>query len=78
MKVVQVCKYVRGRMLAPGHLVVETSGKSRTVKQEERNKVDLLFIDHEGATRCAMTEMLVGSACSLFYGTCTPCSEDGT
>ena len=34
-KVVQVQAYIRRRMLAPGHLVVEMNGKQFGVSQEE-------------------------------------------
>ena len=67
-------------MLASDHLVVGTSDKRCAGRQEEEDddkgtKVDLSFIDHEGAKRCAITEMLVGNAGSLCNGKCTPCSE---
>ena len=58
------------RMVAPGHLVVETNGKQFDVRQEEEYEdesmqVGLSFIDPEGA----------GNACSLCRGSSTPCSE---
>ena len=33
------------------------------------------YTDHEGARRCSITGMLVGSGCSLHCGTSTICFE---
>ena len=78
VRVMQVHTFVRRRMLALAHLVVETSDKSCSVDQEEEYdgrgiKVGLSFCDHDGSKRCAITLMLVGNACSLYN--CTPCSD---
>ena len=59
---------------------VETSGKSCAVREEDEYddkgiKVGLSLIDHEGAKRCAITGMLVGTVCCLYNGNGTPCSE---
>ena len=61
---------IGGRMVMPGHLVVETIGKQCDVRQEEeyddeRMDVGFSFIDPEGA----------GNACSLYRGSSTPWSE---
>ena len=72
-KVVHFQAYDRRRMVAPGHLVVETNGKQCDVRQDEEHddesmKVGLSFTDHKGARRCAISGMLVGNACSLYRG----------
>ena len=77
--VVQCQAYIRWRMQAPGRLVVEANDKHCDVSQEEYDddciKFHLCDTDHEGARRCAITGMPVGSACSLYCGTSTFCSE---
>ena len=75
METVFQCQaYIRNRMQAPGHLVVEANDKHCDVSQEDEydddcNKVGLFDTDHEGERRCAITGMPVGSACSLYCGT---------
>ena len=69
----QVQAYIRRRLLAPGHVVVETNGKQRDVKQEEESndegvKVVLSHTDHERAKRCAISGTLFGYVCSRNCG----------
>ena len=53
--------------------MVKTNGKHCEVRQEEEYddediKVGLTYVDYEGASRCAITRMLVGDACLLLCG----------
>ena len=53
--------------------MVETSGNQCVIRLDEEYdeglKVVMFYNDHEGPKRCAVTGMLVGSACSLCFGT---------
>ena len=69
----QVQAYIRRRLLAPRHVVVETNGKLRDVKQEDESndegvKVVLSHTDHERAKRCAISGTLFGYVCSRNCG----------
>ena len=56
------------KMLARGHLVLDTSDKTCAVRHEEEHDdkgINAGFIDNEDAKRCMIPGMVVGNACSL-------------